>query len=623
MKSIARHFFLFIVLVVLSVSHAFAQLVFVRGSDNALWLREGTAWKSLGGHVTSAPDACSWGRDRVDVFVRDASNGLAQIARVGGQWTQWFNLGGSLSGGPAAVSWGPDRIDVFAVGTDRTMQHKSWDGTRWTEWVSLGGEFPAGSSPDATSRGPNRLDVFARGSDNALWHNAWENGQWNGWNSLGGEITSDPAAVAWDSSRLDIFARNTDGQMVQIAWDGANWTDWFQHGGSFAPGSGPDVSSLGTNRLEVYGRGADNSLVRKAWNGSQWSDWVSLGGVLTSDPGAIAVRGAGVRFLAEVEDIVRSYSAHQGGATSVGIVDRSGRTWFLNYGHIEPGVRASEDSVYSIGSVSKVLTGTLVKMINEEQRVVLDQPAQQYLPREIQLPVWYPDPFNTGVRTHITVRHILTHRSGLPRNFSETEPLDMRLPNFVRLFSTVSLQRAPGSDPVEYSNIGSELMTALVEKMDNRSYAESLRARLTGPLGMTSTGPNRIAHPRLPPHKIGYPEGGGYVQSTTRDMVKFMRAASRWDVNEISGPILRAQIEGLFWFGNILTGAFHHNGKNPAADSATWGLQQSGIMADPTSERGVVVLTQKLSDDDMRALRIARDIILLARARTGNDVFNW
>jgi CubicO group peptidase (beta-lactamase class C family) len=611
-----------LILIIAAAFHGHAQLAFVKGTDDTLWMHEGTTWKPLGGQLTSGPDACSWGPGRVDVFARGAGNALVQIARIGEQWTSWYNLGGSLNGGPTAVCRAANRIDVFAVGPDRSMLQKSWDGSRWTEWVSLGGEFPAGSTPDAASWGENRIDLFARGTDGALWQNSWISGTWSGWDQRGGQLTSDPAAVSWGYNRIDVFARDTDGQMRQLAWEGTAWSDWYEHGGSFAEGSGPDAAALANNRLAIYARGADHALVRKVWNGTRWSEWESLGGVLTADPGAVASRGNGVRFLAEVEDILRRNGARSGGAVSVGIVDRQGRLYFLNYGQIEPGVHASEDSVYSIGSNSKVLTAVLIKQMSEEQppRVQLGQPAQLYLPREIVMPVWYPDPNNTGITEHITVRHLLTHRSGLPRDFDE-EPLDMRLPTFARLFSAIRATRAPGAG-YEYSNIGSELMTAIVEHVDRRGYAESLRVRLTGPLGMTTTAPNLIAHPRLPPIKIGYPEGGGYVQSTTRDMVKFLRAASRWD--PLSGPILRTQTESLIWYGSSVVGAFHHAGDNPAADEATWGRHHSAIMADPQSQTGVVVLTQghpRITPGN--AVGIARDIVRLVRARPDNDVFSW
>jgi hypothetical protein len=263
-------------------------LVFARGSDDALWMHAGT-WSTLGGRLASAPDAASWGPNRVDVFARGADDHLWQISRLDGRWTDWTDLGGTLRGGPGAVSWGPNRIDVAAVGSDQAMWHRAWDGSRWTEWTSLGGRFAAGSSPDLASRGPNQLDLFARGEDGALWTLAYEGGSWGEWTSLGGNISSDPGAVSWGPGRLDVFARGGEEQMWQVAWDGSQWSDWVAHGGRFT--SGFDATSSGANRVAAYGRGTDNALWQREWNGTQWTDWKSLGGTITSDPSAITIAG--------------------------------------------------------------------------------------------------------------------------------------------------------------------------------------------------------------------------------------------------------------------------------------------------------------------------------------------
>jgi microsomal dipeptidase-like Zn-dependent dipeptidase len=272
--------------------------VFARGTDGALWHFDGSAWQSLGGEVVGSPDPCSWGSGRIDVFVRGANNTLRQIARTNGQWSQWYDLGGELTSSPTCVAWGANRLDVFARGSDGTLVHKAWDGSRWTEWESLGGELPAGAAPDAASWGVNRLDVFVRGVDNALWQAAWDGTAW-GWHSLGGEIASDPGAVSWGANRMDIFARGTDGQMWQIAWDGSQWTEWIPHGGQFDAGSAPDAASSGAGRLEVVARGSDSAVWSKRWNGSEWSEWVMRGGEITSDPGAVAVRGASQKAPAQ------------------------------------------------------------------------------------------------------------------------------------------------------------------------------------------------------------------------------------------------------------------------------------------------------------------------------------
>lgn len=267
-------------------------LVFARGTDDALWVRDRAAWKSLGGNLSAGPDACSWGPDRVDVFARDAELHLIQIARIGGRWTRWFNLGGSLRSAPTAVSWGPNRIDVFAAGDDQTLIHKAWNGSEWSEWESLGGQIVG--SPDAASWGPGRLDVFARGTDGALWQIAWDGEGWSDWVRLGGALASDPGAVSWGPNRIDVFARKADGKMWQIAWDGSRWTRWFDQGGAFHSGTGADASSLGPDRVEVYGVGPRGDLMRKAWNGTRWGEWLSLGGAITSDPGAVVVRDTAV-----------------------------------------------------------------------------------------------------------------------------------------------------------------------------------------------------------------------------------------------------------------------------------------------------------------------------------------
>ena len=268
--------------------------VFARGADGTLMHFDGAQWRSLGGGAVGAPDACSWGPDRVDVFVRGEDNKLWQKARIDGQWAPWHNHGGSLTSAPTCVSSAPNRIDVFARGAGGTVIHRSWTGSQWTEWQSLGGELPEGSAPDAASWGANRIDVFIRGTDGALWQKASTGTGSTLWHKLGGTLTSDPGAVSWGPNRIDVFARGTDGQMMQIAWNGTRWTDWFPQGGRFNAGSSPDAASVATNRLAMFARGEDGALWRKQWDGSRWGEWLRIGGAITSDPGAVALRRGAV-----------------------------------------------------------------------------------------------------------------------------------------------------------------------------------------------------------------------------------------------------------------------------------------------------------------------------------------
>lgn len=257
-----------------------------------------TPWKSLGGYLTSSPDASGWASTRVDTFVRGTDNGLWQRTWDGTSWSSWSSLGGMLTSAPSAVSWGPNRIDVFARGSDNALWHRWWDGTKWWGWESLGGTLTSG--PDASSWGANRLDIFGRGGDNGLWHKYWDGTKWSGWEALGGTMTSDPGAVSWGGNRVDVFARGTDNALWHRWWDasiGGGWHGWDRLGGLLY--SGPDASSCTSGHLDVFAVGSDYGLYQLGWSGSNWTAWQRLGGYWSADPGAVCPAGGSSVYLFE------------------------------------------------------------------------------------------------------------------------------------------------------------------------------------------------------------------------------------------------------------------------------------------------------------------------------------
>ena len=242
-------------------------------------------WVSLGGILSSGPDASSWGASRADLFAVGTDRGLWQDTWSGSAWAGWAPLGGILSSDPGAVSWGVNRIDVFGRGQDGALYHRYYNGSSWSAWEWLGGGLKNG--PDVASWAPQRLDIFIVGKDNQLWHKYWDGLHWGAWEPLGGFLTSSPGAVSWGPNRLDIFARGQDGQMWHLDWSGAGWSAWQPLGGLFS--SGPDVASCASNRLDVFALGMDKGLWRLSWNGTQWSTWQPLGSQWTSDPSAVCL----------------------------------------------------------------------------------------------------------------------------------------------------------------------------------------------------------------------------------------------------------------------------------------------------------------------------------------------
>jgi Concanavalin A-like lectin/glucanases superfamily len=255
-------------------------MTFARGPDNALWFRkyDGTAWgawQSLGGILSSDPDAVSSAPNKVNVVVRGADNALWIRRYDGAAWGAWQSLGGISNSGPSIASSNTNLLEVFARGSDNALWVKRYDGTAWGSWQRLGGTFS--SDPDAS----NKLDIVVRGTDNALWIKRYSGGAWGAWQSLVGIINSGPTAASSGASNLDAFARGTDNALWQKTWNGASWGAWHSLGGIIS--SDPDATSSGSG-IYIVTRGSDNTVRLKTWNGAAWGAWQSLGGITNSGP---------------------------------------------------------------------------------------------------------------------------------------------------------------------------------------------------------------------------------------------------------------------------------------------------------------------------------------------------
>jgi hypothetical protein len=181
---------------------------------------------------------------RVDAFARGTNNHLIHRWYAYGAWSAWEDLGGSLSSAPSAVSWGQGRIDVFARDSAKRLIHRWFVNGRWSWWENLGGVLT--SAPDVTSWGSGRLDVFARGGSNRLYHRWFANGHWSSWwENLGGTLSSGPGAVSWGSGRIDVFARGGSNRLYHRWFANGHWSSWWENlGGALA--DDPDASGWST-----------------------------------------------------------------------------------------------------------------------------------------------------------------------------------------------------------------------------------------------------------------------------------------------------------------------------------------------------------------------------------------
>jgi hypothetical protein len=251
-----------------------------------------SGWESLGGVLSSAPGASSWGPNRLDVFVAGTDNQLWHKWWDGSKWIGYEPLGEQLWSGPCAYSRAENLIDVFIPGPDGSIRQRNWDGNAWSGWFNLGqweNHTPNIDAPSAASyNASSRLLVFGRGADNRMYYKAW-NG--TGWFDFGpasaADVMSTPNIVSWGPLNIDIFWR-TPANTVQHFWRHNGPAGTASLGGIVI--DAPAASTWGPNRLDVFVRGANNHLYHKWTNdgGVTWDGWEDLGGSIISAPAAVS-----------------------------------------------------------------------------------------------------------------------------------------------------------------------------------------------------------------------------------------------------------------------------------------------------------------------------------------------
>lgn len=176
----------------------------------------------------------------------------------------------------------------------------------------------------------------------------------------------------------------------------------------------------------------------------------------------------------------------QGVGIVVGVIEPRGRR-ILSYGRLAAGdTRPLDgDTVFEIGSITKVFTALLLADMVRRNEVALTDPITKYLPADAKVP-------ERNGRA-ITLEDLATHTSGLPRMPSNFAPKDATNPyadygldRLTQFLGSYTLTRDPGAQ-YEYSNLGGGLLGTLLARRAGMNYEALVEARITGPLGMKNT----------------------------------------------------------------------------------------------------------------------------------------
>jgi CubicO group peptidase (beta-lactamase class C family) len=299
---------------------------------------------------------------------------------------------------------------------------------------------------------------------------------------------------------------------------------------------------------------------------------------------------------------------HQGVGIVVGVIDARGRRIIahgaLNQGDPRP---LDGDTVFEIGSMTKVFTSLLLADMVEHGEVALDDPAAKYLPAGVTMPE------RNGRK--ITLIDLATHTSGLPRIPDNLAPKDPNNPyadyttdQLYRFLSGYTLTRDIGAQ-YDYSNLGVGLLGQLLTRRAGQDYETLVRRRITGPLGMTSTAvalsPSMkarfaVGHDAAlaPVETWDIPTlvGAGGLRSTANDLLTFLGA----ELGLVDSPLkaaMKAQLAprrpmdgkmfqtALGWV--VFTGG---NGETPSHGGETGGYR-SWMAFNQRLGVGVVVLS--------------------------------
>ena len=148
------------------------------------------------------------------------------------------------------------------------------------------------------------------------------------------------------------------------------------------------------------------------------------------------------------------------------------------------GVEATADSLFQVGSITKLWTSTLVMQLADEGKLDIDAPVRRYLP-EFRL----ADEQAAG---QITARQLLCHTAGFEGDiFTDTGPGDDCVEKYVATLGSVA-QLFPPGEMFSYNNAGYCVLGRIVEVLRGKQYDACLREHLIAPLQLshTATGAN-------------------------------------------------------------------------------------------------------------------------------------
>ena len=298
----------------------------------------------------------------------------------------------------------------------------------------------------------------------------------------------------------------------------------------------------------------------------------------------------------------------------------------FGYANIEERTPIDANSTFRLGSVSKQFTAMAIMILAEDGKLDYDDAVIDYIPQLTE----YPD---------VTIRHILTHTSGLPDYYDTVDtsggmPTNADMP--AEIVATGGPVFAPG-DKYEYSNSAYEMLPLIVEKASGQTFAEFMRQKVFAPAGMDDSLIYDHTEPEIANRVWGYEptidgfdlndyddlnylDGSGGMYATLEDFYSWDQALYGEDV--VSNATLK---EGWTRYtlndGDEIDYGFgwrldQRHGHRRIAHSGSWVGFRTSIARYPDEKLTIVVLTNRTDGEPGTYVDRITDIYLPERGNS-------
>jgi len=221
--------------------------------------------------------------------------------------------------------------------------------------------------------------------------------------------------------------------------------------------------------------------------------------------------------------------------------------------NVELNVPARPDTVYKIGSVSKQFIASGIMLLIQEGRISLDDHISKFLDGT-------PDTWK-----EITVRHLLTHTSGLVREAPGFDPLKIQNDaDVIKTAYALPLRFAPG-EKWEYCNVGYFTLAEIIRKVTGKPWGDYLNERLFSPLEMNATRTTTMTE-MVQNRANGYGWRDGKLQNAAiylalRPSGAFLSSVldlAKWDAALYTDKILKQSARDQMWASVKLNNGTSH-----------------------------------------------------------------